>query len=170
MSDEPEKSKTKKAVREAGHSENVAALSSLLSTPKIEEMAPEERQRHIEAAKLSHVIRVRRKYKWPWGAGAEYLYRELIRAKQLEHHEEDLIAFAKARPGRKQNYFVFRRIMSLRQRGNTVRQIQAVLASEGKTSAKKPSKLSSIPTIPRSAEWPFSPWAPWTICADWAMP
>jgi len=51
MSDEPEKSKTKKAVREAGHSENVAALSSLLSTPKIEEMAPEERQRHIEAAK-----------------------------------------------------------------------------------------------------------------------
>lgn len=52
MSDEPEKSKTKKAVREAGHSENVAALSSLLSTPKIEEMAPEERQRHIEAAKL----------------------------------------------------------------------------------------------------------------------
>ena len=75
--------------------------------------------------------------KWPWGAAAEYLYRELIRALQLEHHEEDLIAFAKAKPGRKQNYFLFRRIMSLRAQGNTVRQIQSVLAAEGQRRSKE---------------------------------
>ena len=94
-------------------------------------MIQEHPRKYRERANLNYLLRVRREYKWPWGAAAEYLYRELIRAYQLDHHEEPLIAFVKSKPGRKQNYLLFRRIMALRTQGNTVRQIQALLAADG---------------------------------------
>jgi hypothetical protein len=80
---------------------------------------------------------VRVQFKWPWGAGAEYLYRALIRALGLEHHEEDLLRLAKSKPGRKEERELFQRIVGLRLGGKTVPQIQAELERDGRSISKE---------------------------------
>jgi hypothetical protein len=53
--------------------------------------------------RLRYLIRLRKLYKpsWKWGAGAEFLYRELIRSVGFAHLEDELLALAKRRPGPK---------------------------------------------------------------------
>lgn len=135
MPKKPKKRKAKAAVRKPQHSGGVGLLSWMtggkVSRAQIERVVHEQPRKYREAAKLSHLLRLRREYKWQWGAAAEYLYRELIHAYQLDDHEESLIAFVKSKPGRKQNYDLFRRIMSLKRQGHTIRQIQKSLAAEG---------------------------------------
>jgi hypothetical protein len=80
---------------------------------------------------------VRVQFKWSWGAGAEYLYRELIRALGLEHMEEELLRLAKSKPGRKQERELFQRIVSLKLEGKTVPQIQAELERDGRSISKE---------------------------------
>jgi hypothetical protein len=85
-----------------------------------------------EANKLIHAIRVRVNYKdgWRWGPGAEYLYRELIRALGLEELEEGLVSLAKPRRGRKQERELASRIWTLKSEGKTVPQIKSIFESE----------------------------------------
>lgn len=86
-----------------------------------------------EAKKLIHILRVRVNYKdgWRWGAGAEYLYRELIRALGLQELEEALVALAKPRRGRREERELASRIWTLKAEGKTVPQIRSIFESEG---------------------------------------
>ena len=43
------------------------------------------------------------KSKWHWGAGPEYLYRELVRAYGLTKYESVLIETVRPKPGRKKD-------------------------------------------------------------------
>lgn len=128
-----EKSTGKSAQAQAPRRDRMVPLSSLVraTVPNFEQMSPEELRQYLEGQRVVQVIGIRQKYKWSWSAGAEYLYRELIRALQLEHHEDELVALARSKPGRKQNWFLYARINELKKAGNTVRQIQSCLAADG---------------------------------------
>jgi hypothetical protein len=88
---------------------------------------PEKQHQWEENLRLLHVARVRVQFKWPWGAGAEFLYRELIRALGLEQSEDVLVRLAKSKPGRKEQRELYLKILSLKNEGKTARQIQAQL-------------------------------------------
>jgi hypothetical protein len=96
------------------------------------EFTAEELRIWEENSRLIRAVRVRAHFKWPWGAGAEYLYRELIRALGLEHMEAELLQEAKSKPGRKEERELFLRIMSLRLEGKTAPQIRSQLEQEGR--------------------------------------
>jgi hypothetical protein len=86
-----------------------------------------------EAKELIHALRVRVNYKdaWCWGAGAEYLYRELIRALGLEELEEGLVSLAKPRRGRREERELAGRIWAMKAQGKTAPQMKATFDSEG---------------------------------------
>ena len=69
--------------------------------------------------------------KWHWGAAAEYLYRALISALQLEHLEDELLQLAKPKPGRKEEQALAERILSAKAEGKKVREIKAMFEAEG---------------------------------------
>jgi hypothetical protein len=72
------------------------------------------------------------KDKWKWGAAAQHLYRALIRALGLEHYEDELMALAEPKRGRKKEVELAARIRELKVEGKTVPQIKATFESEGK--------------------------------------
>jgi len=86
-----------------------------------------------QGRRLIHAVRVRANYKdaWRWGAGAEYLYRELIRALNLPEFEEGLVHLAKPRRGRREELELASRIWALRAEGKTVSQMKAIFEAEG---------------------------------------
>ena len=78
---------------------------------------------------IQRVIRIRQKYNpvWGWGAGADYLYRELVRAHGLEDHEDFLMRQAKPKRGRKREDDLAVRILRLKQMGFSVPKIAITL-------------------------------------------
>ncbi|MHB8654678.1 MAG: hypothetical protein ACYDA9_12460 [Terriglobia bacterium] len=121
------------------HQKSVSLSLSSLMRPTTFEKVREilKNPKYQEISKLAHAARVRQFYKWSWGAGAEYLYRELIRALSLKHHEEELMRLAKPKPGRRLERELAERIWSLRAEGRTVRQIQAELERDGRSISKE---------------------------------
>jgi hypothetical protein len=101
------------------------------------QLTADDQRKWEEDLRLLRAARVRVQFKWPWGAGAEYLYRELIRALGLEHMEEELLRLAKSKPGRKEERELFQRIVRLKLDGKTVRQIQAELERDGRSISKE---------------------------------
>jgi hypothetical protein len=73
----------------------------------------------------------RYKRRWPWGASAEFLYRELIRSLDFVHLEEVLVKLAKSRPGPKRNEPLARLIARCRKLGFKVPHIQKLLEMHG---------------------------------------
>ena len=84
-----------------------------------------------EAPKIQQLLLIRKQYKWPWSAGAEYLYREIIRAHGLQHHEHELLQLARPTPGRKKNLYLQYVITLLRKHGATANQIKEALERHG---------------------------------------
>jgi len=83
--------------------------------------------------KIAHVLRIRRNYKpsWGWGAGAKYLYRELIRAWGLQEYETALMHVAKPKPGPKRDEGLARLISILKKdHGLTVPEITKFLGTD----------------------------------------
>jgi hypothetical protein len=108
-------------------------LSSAMRPKKLPLDAETLRQ-HEETRKVIQLFRVRNGYsrqKWPWGAAAEYLYRVLIRALDLEHVEDELLRLAKPKPGRKAEQKLAARILSLKAEGKTARLIREIFEAEG---------------------------------------
>ncbi|HEV2491585.1 MAG TPA: hypothetical protein VG204_00780 [Terriglobia bacterium] len=84
-----------------------------------------------ETSRIKRALMVRYRFKWPWGAGAQYLYRELICALGLEDSQDVLMDLARSKPGRKERGELFLRILGLRKQGKRVSQIQAELERDG---------------------------------------
>jgi hypothetical protein len=103
--------------------------------------------------KLRKLFKVRDQYRWSWGAGAEYLYRALISAYNLEHHEEELVRLAKPKPGRREERALFDRILTLKAEGKTVRQMIAIFEAEGQYFSKE--KVESYLKTRRRKKHPY---------------
>jgi len=84
-----------------------------------------------EARKFLYLLSVRMNYKGHWGAGAEYLYRQLIQALGLQELEEGLVELAKPKRGRKEEVELAFRIWDMKAEGKTALQMKAIFESEG---------------------------------------
>jgi hypothetical protein len=87
--------------------------------------------------KVSYVQGIRRKFKWHWNAGAEYLYVALIRALDLSDDEEKLLRLAKPKLGRKKKQKLAARIWALNSEGFNVPRIAAILEAQGEHLSKE---------------------------------
>lgn len=98
-----------------------------------EPLTEEELKQYEEGERFVQALIIRMSYTWPWGAGARYLYREIIQLLGLEHREEELMQLAESKPGRKEERELRMRILRLHREGKTDLEIQQVLVSEGKS-------------------------------------
>ena len=105
-------------------------LRALAGNETAEKILAEYRESQ-ESQKVRYLGRVRTNYKWPWGKGAVYLYRELIRTLELEKREAILLDIAENKPGRKKNFELAARIYDLKDQGKTARQICEIVNKEG---------------------------------------
>ena len=142
MRKEPQAEGYPKFLKEYGKLNQLRMLASLLGIElkpqeDPEEMSPDKLREYSEGSKFVYLLGVRRNYKWPWGAGAEYLYRELIHTLQLEHREDDLLDFAKSKPGCKPKLLLALRVLRLKAEGKKVREIQTILEAEGQSLSKE---------------------------------
>jgi hypothetical protein len=80
---------------------------------------------------------VRRRFRWQWGAGAKYLYRELIHALGLQAYEQVLLRLAKPKVGRREEGELAARIYNLRAEGKTVREMIAIFEAQGQFYSKE---------------------------------
>jgi|SRR5580704_3081320 hypothetical protein len=116
--------------------ERMVALSSLLHPEKTHaqirrESGIFEDEEDLDLANMRYLFEVRRLFTGTWGAGAELLFRALIRALDLQQHESVLVRWAESKPGRKQERELAERIWQLKAEKKTVPQIRAILESEG---------------------------------------
>jgi len=83
----------------------------------------------LGSSDMQRVIRVRRNYKsvWRWGAGANYLFRELVHAYDLDDHEAFLMSLARPKSGRKRKDDLACLISRLNQAGLNVPKIAITL-------------------------------------------
>jgi hypothetical protein len=153
----PDNSKSDPTSPSEGEREQRLVPLKKLFNPSPEDFV-EASRRLPEIAKLRKLFKVRDDYDdygWPWGAAAEYLYRALVSAYNLEHDEEELVRLAKRKPGRKEERALANRIWTLRAERKTVPQIVAIFEAEGQYFSK--GKIESYLKTRRRNKLPINP-------------